>query len=162
VTTSARQRQAEYKAWKREYDRSRRESGVYKERAKELAPRWKKVINKWRCEHYRTNEGRIKALLRAAKWRANKKGLEFDLLPSDITIPKLCPVLGIPLDTALTKKTGGARSHWSSPSLDRLDNTKGYVRGNVRVISWRANALKKDATLEELLALVKYMSGGVS
>ena len=50
------------------------------------------------------------------------------------------------------------KRHNGSPSLDRIDNTKGYIKGNVKVISWRANAIKKDATLEELKALVNYLS----
>lgn len=37
-----------------------------------------------------------------------------------------------------------------SPSLDRLDSSKGYVKGNVRVISKRANQLKNNATVEEM------------
>jgi hypothetical protein len=47
-----------------------------------------------------------------------------------------------------------SRREPNSPSLDRIDNTKGYVPGNVWVISWRANDLKRNATLEELKLLV--------
>jgi len=43
------------------------------------------------------------------------------------------------------------------PSLDRIDATKGYIRGNVAIICWRCNALKRDATLSELKKIVAYM-----
>lgn len=70
-----------------------------------------------------------------AKRRAVLKGRAFDLELSDIVIPSECPVLKIPMIV---------------PSLDRLDSAKGYVRGNVRVISARANMLKNNATEKEM------------
>ena len=100
----------------------------------------------WRKENLADN------MLFQAKKRATDKGLEFDLELSDIVIPATCPVLGIKLER-LDKR------HAGSPSLDRIDNTKGYVKGNVRVISWRANAIKKDATVEEIRCILHYMLG---
>lgn len=89
-------------------------------------------------------------LLSSAKTRAKKRGLEFNLELEDIIIPEHCPVLGLKLEQ------GGFNSP-NSPSLDRVDNSKGYVKGNVRVISHRANSIKRDATLEELQAICEYM-----
>ncbi|MHB8563307.1 MAG: hypothetical protein ACYDDA_05035 [Acidiferrobacteraceae bacterium] len=66
----------------------------------------------------------------------------------DIIIPKTCPLLGI----ALERKPGVQAG--STPSLDRIDSSLGYVKGNVWVISWRANHIKTDASLEELKQLV--------
>jgi hypothetical protein len=80
------------------------------------------------------------------KSRAKAFGKDFNLDHSDIVIPDFCPVLGIPLSL----NNNGAGYHSNSPSLDRIDNSKGYVKGNVRVISARANLLKNDATIEEL------------
>lgn len=62
-----------------------------------------------------------------------------------------CPVLGIPLDY-----TASGKGVHNSASLDRSDSTKGYVLGNVKVISLRANLLKRDASLEELIRLGEY------
>jgi hypothetical protein len=78
--------------------------------------------------------------------------LAFGLTAADLEVPDVCPVLGIKLQP---NKKGQPRAN--SPSLDRFDNRFGYVKGNVRVISQRANSLKSNATLEELAAVVQYM-----
>ncbi len=97
-----------------------------------------------------------KRLYELAKRRANRTGLPFSIQLSDVVVPATCPVLGIALGW---KEFDGKRGfpHPGSPTLDRLDSSKGYVPENVEVISWRANSLKKDGTLEELEKLVKWM-----
>lgn len=94
-------------------------------------------------------------MLIEARRRAVKRGLEFDLEISDIIIPEICPVLGIPLfrGYAEGKRTPGP----NSPSLDRFDSTKGYTKGNVKVISWQANRIKSDATARELELVLNYV-----
>lgn len=86
-----------------------------------------------------------------AKKRAKQKGLDFDLTIDDIIIPDVCPILGI----KLFRSTSGFVD--TSPSLDRIDNSKGYTRDNVRVISLRANKMKGYATLDEMIKIVNYM-----
>ena len=66
-------------------------------------------------------------------------------------IPEVCPVLGIPVNRGGVGKKGGRPD---SPSMDRIDPTKGYIKGNVRVISNRANTLKCNATVAELEAVL--------
>jgi hypothetical protein len=88
-------------------------------------------------------------LLVHAKDRARRKGLAFNLDLVDIIIPRVCPVLGI----VLRKAKKQCDDH--SPSLDRIIPALGYIKGNVRVISYRANVLKNNATLEEFLLVVK-------
>ena len=88
----------------------------------------------------------------AAKGRARRSGVPFNLEPEDIIFPDVCPILGIPLSL----NNDGKRKD-STPSLDRVKPSKGYVKGNVKVISWRANRLKNDASLEELEKIVQYM-----
>lgn len=90
-------------------------------------------------------------LLSRAKSRAKSKNIDFDLTVEDIIIPNQCPVLGIYLQF----NTGHNRNN--TPSLDRIDNAQGYIKGNVRVISMRANRLKSDATIEEIKAILSYM-----
>lgn len=88
-----------------------------------------------------------KALLARVKSRSTKKGIKFDLTITDIVIPKVCPVLGTPF-------TYGT---YYAASLDRVDNTKGYVKGNVQVLSHKANAMKNSANIEELKAFAKWV-----
>ena len=88
-------------------------------------------------------------LLRAAKQRAKVNGLDFNIDITDINLPDKCPLLDIPLGSFYGIATG------NSYSIDRIDSSKGYIKGNVWVISKRANTLKSNATLEELELLVK-------
>ena len=81
------------------------------------------------------------------KCRAKRDGITFNLDVDDIIIPEYCPVLGFKLVTNIGKGSG---YHWDSASLDKIKPELGYVKGNVRVISSRANLLKNDATVEEL------------
>lgn len=87
-----------------------------------------------------------KLMLKAARQRARKKNLPFNITLEDIIIPTTCPVLGMTLKFNKGSKSGGRPD---SPSLDRIKPELGYVKGNVRVISHRANHLKSNATLEE-------------
>ncbi len=90
------------------------------------------------------------------KKRATKKGKwEFTLSIEDIPeIPEYCPILGIKIEAS---KVSGPLD--SSPSLDRIDTTKGYIPGNVQIISNRANRIKADATAEELEKVYLYVRG---
>lgn len=84
-----------------------------------------------------------------AKRRAAERGLDFNIELSDIIIPPVCPLLGVPFIT------GTKGNYEFTPSLDRIDPTKGYVKGNVWVITKKANSMKNSATKEELLTFVK-------
>lgn len=98
-------------------------------------------------KNYRTMNPE-KHLYWLAKSRAKRKNVDFNLTPKDIVIPERCPYLGILLKP--TTKRGESRNQ--TCSLDRIDNTKGYVRGNVEVISWQANTMKNNATPEQLVS----------
>ena len=90
-----------------------------------------------------------KLLLGRANLSASRKGLPFNLTLDDIQIPAVCPIFG----TLLAVSTGRGRSA-NSPSLDRIIPALGYTRGNVWVISLRANRIKNDASVDELQILV--------
>ena len=92
-------------------------------------------------------------LWKAAKQRAHKDGLYFTITPDDIKIPVMCPVLGIPL--SFGAKSNEDRSN--SPSLDRIDPNLGYVPGNIIVMSYKANTIKSNATVDELKAVLAWM-----
>jgi hypothetical protein len=99
----------------------------------------------------------VRYIFRGAKNRAKALGIEFTIVHEDIVVPTHCPVLGIELRYSRGEK-GFAASY--SPSLDRFDNDKGYTKGNIRVISNRANLLKRDGTLDEFRKIVAYMERG--
>lgn len=87
-------------------------------------------------------------MFNAAKRHSKEKNLKFDLTLEDIKVPKTCPILGIPL------VRGQGNRSYNSPSLDRKIPNKGYTKDNIWVISWRANMVKKDSTVDELKLLV--------
>lgn len=89
-------------------------------------------------------------LYNGAKQRATKNNIPFDIERDDIVVPSHCPVFG-------TELTWGIGDKSTSPSLDRIIPEKGYVKGNVEVISWVANKLKSNATLHQLEMLCEYV-----
>lgn len=91
-----------------------------------------------------------KKIMNNARKRAKQKGFDINITKEDLVIPKICPVLGIPLVFS-NKQTD------NSPSIDRIDNARGYVLGNVQVISWRANNLKSNGSLVEFEAIVRHL-----
>lgn len=82
--------------------------------------------------------------------RANLRGLPFDLDLDDIVIPEFCPVLGVRLERASGNMTD------SSPSVDRIKPELGYTKGNIIIISNKANRIKTDATPRELMTVAQF------
>jgi len=95
-----------------------------------------------------------------ARRRGRQAGLEATIRATDIVWPEFCPVLGLRLDYETPRGRRPARSD-ALPTLDRWDNSKGYIPGNVFVISWRANSLKSNASPEELEAVARYARHGL-
>lgn len=113
-----------------------------------------KVDPEYRKEQYEIDrKSRIKnfkrAMFTAAKYRAEQKGIEFDIDIDDIIIPDKCPILECDF------VYGTSNNYSYSPSLDRIDNSKGYIKGNIQVISSKANTMKNSATQEELVKFCK-------
>ena len=109
------------------------------------------------------NSNRVKSLTpewkmhQRAKMRCKESGREFDIQVSDIVIPDVCPILGI----TLNMNSGKSGAYRNSPSLDRIDNSKGYAKDNIQVISQLANAMKCHATNEELLMFATYILSNI-
>jgi len=123
---------------------------------------------------YNENVCPFKKWFTSKKGRAKYDGIEFTIKPADIPgvkirrikskhprwpkiweateYPKVCPILGIELDWKV-KVNGG---HNNSPSLDRIDSTKGYIKGNVMIMSTLANKMKNNATPEQLKQFSRY------
>jgi hypothetical protein len=88
-------------------------------------------------------------ILTRAKTRAKKFNIDFTIDETDIVIPEKCPILGIPITKTDGLYLKGPQLY--SLSIDRIDNTKGYVKGNICIISHQANVMKNSASPEELL-----------
>ena len=91
-----------------------------------------------------------KLLYSNIKSRCKRIGREFSIELEDILIPEKCPVFGFDL------KREDRQTWMCAPSVDRIDSSKGYIKGNVTVVSRRANIIKRDATIEELEKLFNY------
>lgn len=103
--------------------------------------------------HYRKNW--IKEAFWRARSRAARLKMEFSLTLEDMPpMPTFCSVLGLRLEPG-RNSNGGPND--ASPSLDRIHQDKGYIPGNVRIISYRANTLKANATINELKAVLEDM-----
>jgi len=132
---------------KKEYQKEYWNKPENKERRKKIA---KKALAK-RLNGF--GDYAKKSLWYSAKSRAKKNGREFNITINDFKMPLVCPVLNIPL-VFNTGKSGG---DFNSPTLDRIDSSLGYIKGNVVVISKRANIIKSDANYDELLMVAKWV-----
>lgn len=85
-----------------------------------------------------------------AKDRAARDGIRFSIFIDNVRrvwpANGRCPVSGVRLGRGLP-----------APSLDRLDNRRGYEPGNIAVISWGANRLKNSATAAQLERVAAWM-----
>jgi len=143
-------------AWKRE---SRRKRGLQKQGRKPntleqtFAAKVQRKV--WAKTYYKKYGERnlVSYLYMAAKRRAKDKEQEFDIDKTDIVIPILCPYLNIPLQMVDRKRKNQKRAAW--PTLDRIDNQCGYIKGNVQVISHQANTMKSNASIDELITFAE-------
>jgi hypothetical protein len=100
----------------------------------EFATQRKERLLRWR------DENPARYLWQKAKERAAKYKVDFDLEIEDIFWPTECPALKVPFEYGTPY----------AASIDRIDNSKGYTKDNIQVISRKANAMKRNATKEEL------------
>jgi hypothetical protein len=82
----------------------------------------------------------------AARSRAWARDIKFDLSIEDIQVPTECPVFKVPFGKGEL-----------APSLDRFYPELGYTKGNVFVVSKRANVLKNNAQSWELRAVAQWI-----
>ena len=128
----------------RYFEKMKEENGERLQNYKERTKRW----NKSRDPRYNMWMG--------ARDRAYNKKLEFNIDLEDIIIPDICPILNIPL------VKNSKQADKDSMTLDRIIPELGYVKGNIRVISRLANAMKQDASFEQLKLfaenIIKYIN----
>lgn len=171
-------RRAENQRWKdehreqvreasREYQRLRRKDPEVAQRGREMAKEWyhnnkeaaKEQYKNWKAKNpgYHTEWNRQNRkkkpelyLWRSVRNRAKSEGIVFSLSSEDILVPEYCPALGIKL------AIGASGMAPECASVDRVIPELGYVKGNIRVISMRANVIKRNATPEELEKVAAY------
>jgi hypothetical protein len=120
----------------------------------------KTCAKRYSSEYYKTNrqkyykENKDIFTLSRLKTRARTKGLPFNLTIEDITGVTHCPIFGWELKRNQEGKHGNRPN---SPSVDRIVPELGYVKGNVQVLSNKANMMKQDATPEELLMFADWV-----
>lgn len=135
---------------KREYDRKRyyEDNEKRKDQAKKYHNEHKEELKEKKIK-YLTNKYEV-VLFRSAKNRATRDNKSFSIEVSDILIPEYCPYLGVKITKIL-----GEGKVWTNASLDRIDNSKGYEKENIEVISLQANIMKHQATPEQLIIFAK-------
>lgn len=146
-----------YEQWESPEAREKRRlrQSVWEQRSREKVkadPERLKKSREYAREHMarmRQEKPKQQMLIRARS-RAKQKCLPIDITEEDFEIPEQCPVLGIPLRIAKGWANDG------SPELDRIVPSKGYVKGNVIVVSRRANRIKADATVEEIQQVASF------
>lgn len=113
---------------------------------------------KYRQKHIDDMDFRLQGLLNASRARAREKNREHTLTKQDLheLFPKdgCCPIFGFKLEW------NGSGFRETSPSIDRIDSTKGYTKDNIQIISWKANRIKGYASVEELEVLLAYLKQG--
>jgi len=107
-------------------------------------------IDEMKAKRVRDNARHTHRIISRIKHRCKKGGIPFNLEPADIIIPSICPVLGLDISPEQQKGSNNPLS----VSVDRIDPGGGYIKGNIRIISNRANLLKSNATIEELEAVL--------
>lgn len=101
------------------------------------------------------NNNPEQVMLENARRNATRHNREFNLDLSDIVIPEVCPFLKVPLIF-----DRGKGLSWNAPSIDRIDSSMGYVKGNVQILSRKANMMKSNATQAELIQFAKSILEG--
>src|SRR5574343_1068165 len=109
-----------------------------------------KIFCSYKCRNiYNNRFNYIKNLLHITKKRSEKLNIPFNIDESDLIVPKFCPLLDIPIFI----KEGSLTNN--SPSLDKIIPELGYIKGNVWIISMRANRMKSDLSKKEMIMFCK-------
>ena len=128
-----------------------------RERIREASRRWKadnpeknaESLRRWAIEYP------AKRLLQKCMQNAKKRSLTFALsleCVAAMLAPMVCSATGLPLHW---EHEGASKANPWTPSIDRLDCSKGYVPGNVRVVCWAFNCMRADFPDEVVLTLAK-------
>jgi len=90
-------------------------------------------------------------LIVSARQRAKRLNIPCSITADDFEIPEICPCFGIPLIQ------NNSKSSANSATLDQIIPGKGYVKGNIQVISLKANTMKSNASFDELIMFTNWI-----
>lgn len=116
-------------------------------------PDFKEKQKKISKKYYESILGRAKTIMKGVDDRCKKKNMECDIdigLIEDRIISGFCQVTNLPFD--LTTKQDSKKNPYA-PSIDRIDQSKGYTRDNVRIVLWQVNLMKNELSDSELLKM---------
>jgi hypothetical protein len=159
-TPKAREARARYYRSERGQEVARRSQEKNREKRyarnalRRQTPEYKAWQKNYSESYYKIPTKRIHKLLLGARVRAGKDGLDFDsrlFAELESAPPDNCPSCGIRLTYDITKYCQ------QNPSIDRIDNAKGYIVGNSCVICWRCNMLKRHGSIQDFENLIRYM-----
>ena len=113
--------------------------------------RAEKFFEKWGHKEKTPLYQSQRAKFRSKKVNAKRTGYSWELSFGDLDWPTHCPILGLEIDYFSPYRVE------NSPSFDRIDSSKGYVKGNVHILSWRANRIKNDGSSKEHRQIAEYL-----
>lgn len=142
-------RKAYMKQYLKTYNQVNKEKIRLQKKEKRNSSEENKQLCNRRTKNWLRNHPEYK-LWKQARDSSKQRELEFTITQEDIIIPTHCPYLGI----ELTNFIDGGRQD-SNISLDRIDNTKGYIKDNIQVISSKANFMKRNASIQELVTFAR-------
>lgn len=132
---------------RKEYRTNKKIRNIAIKRAKEYYKNNTQKVLKQKKNRYVNNLEKV--LYDSARRRAKERNVPFDIEISDIIIPKKCPIFGFAFEI-------GTKNKQKSASVDRIIPNKGYVKGNIIVVSLKANTMKSNATIDEIKKLYEF------
>ena len=109
------------------------------------------------CVECYTKYRSLYSLLQSSKYRANKRGLEYDLdLDWILAQGSTCKKTGVPLSFTNNGVNYASRGPYTA-SIDKIDPNGGYTKNNCQLVSWWYNVSKQQFTEEQVYQLCKQL-----
>ena len=142
---------AAHRAWR---DANPEKTRAYSQEWKKANPKKARESNRRNTHRWR-KERPANVILNNCRKNARKRGQECTITAEEIVAllePMICSVTGLPL---YWDYGGSERTNPWAPSLDRIDNTVGYVPGNVRAVCWAFNQMRGEFPDEVVMTLAQ-------